>query len=153
MNNYILDLLQRIGHPLSKKPQLSPHEHSVPTYGSKQQFPDNEDNSPALDKENLKFIQTVVGALLYYGCAVDNKLLVALGTIATQAAASTKQTKEAVTQLLNYVATYPNDAIIYRESGMQLAAHSDAGYLNVSKARSRAGTLYFSLQKCPHPTI
>ena len=42
-------------------------------------------------------------------------------------------------QLLEYLATYPDDGITYRASDMVLAGHADAAYLNVSKARSRAG--------------
>jgi hypothetical protein len=32
--------------------------------------------------------------------------------------------------LLNYVATYPIDGIVYRASDMVPCAHADAGYLN-----------------------
>ena len=46
----------------------------------------------------------------------------------------------ATAHLLDYVATYSNDGIIYRASGMVLAAHSDAAYLNVSNTCSRIGT-------------
>ena len=35
---------------------------------------------------------------------------------------------------------YPADGITYRASNMVLSVHSDAAYLNVSKAHSRAGT-------------
>ena len=42
-------------------------------------------------------------------------------------------------QLLDYLATYPNDGITYHTSNMILAGHADAAYLNVSQARSRAG--------------
>ena len=42
-------------------------------------------------------------------------------------------------QLLDYLATYPNNGITYRASDMVLGGHADAAYLNVSKARSRAG--------------
>ncbi len=41
--------------------------------------------------------------------------------------------------LLDYMATYPNDGIVYRASDMVLCAHADAGYLNETKSRSRAG--------------
>ncbi len=41
--------------------------------------------------------------------------------------------------LLNYVATYPNDSIVYRVSNMVLCTHADAGYLNETRSRSRAG--------------
>ena len=42
-------------------------------------------------------------------------------------------------QLLEYKATYPSDGINFRASDMVLAAHSNTEYLNIIKARSRAG--------------
>ena len=76
----------------------------------------------------------IVGSLLYYARAVNNKLLFPLGTIAEQQSSATTITNQEVGQLLDYVATYPNDGIAYRASSMVLAAHSDAGYLNASRA-------------------
>jgi hypothetical protein len=53
--------------------------------------------------------------------------------------------------LLNYVATYPNDGIDYRASDMVLCAHADAGYLNKTQSRSRAGTHIFLSGDNPSP--
>ena len=53
-----------------------------------------------------------MGALLYVGRAVNNKLLVALSAIVSQQAAATEDTAAAIEQLLDYVATYPNDGIL-----------------------------------------
>jgi hypothetical protein len=41
--------------------------------------------------------------------------------------------------MLDYCATHPNATIRYKTSEMILNIHSDAGYLNEPKARSRAG--------------
>lgn len=87
----------------------------------------------------MQRVQQIVGSILFYSRAVDNKLGVALSDIGSQQASATKVTNAALNQLLDYVAMYPDDGIIYRASDMVLAAHSDATYLNVSKARSRAG--------------
>ena len=86
-------------------------------------------------------------ALLFYGRAVDNKLLVALNAIGSQQAQATEATNEAVATLLDYVVTYPDDGILYQASDTILAAHSDAGFHNETKGRSRAGAHIFSLQK------
>ena len=75
-------------------------------------------------------------ALLFYGKAVDNKVLVALNTIGTQQAAATEINNKAIDHLFDYLATYPNDVIVYRYSKMVLVAHSDAGFHNESKSRS-----------------
>ncbi len=74
----------------------------------------------------------IIGSLLYYVQAVNNKLLVALNTISAQQAKVTIHTEQLVEMLLNYVTTYPNDGIVYRASDVVLCAHADAGYLNES---------------------
>ena len=128
---------------------MGPH-HSIQTparsflpqtinYGAKQQFANWTDASPKLDDTGIKRIQAIVGALLYYGRAIDNKLLVALSKLGSTQAAATKLTKANLSQLLDYLSTYPDNGILYRSIAMILAAHSDAAYLNVSRTRSRAG--------------
>ena len=135
MKTYISTLLQQLKHHSLSKPTHSPHKHQIPSYGAKQQCAPNPDLSRVLSSTEQTRIQIIVGALLYYARAVDNKLLVALGSIATQTHLPTQMTQDSINQLLNYVSTYPNDGVIYRKSGMQLTAHSDAGYLNDPKDR------------------
>ena len=69
-------------------------------------------------------------ALLYVGRAVKKKLLVALSAIGAQQAVATEETAAAIEQLLDYVATYPDDGILFRKSDIILAAHADAGFHN-----------------------
>ena len=135
MDGYIEKVLQRFQHPTPTKPTNSPHPHAEPKYGISVQYAPEPDNSTPLSDADKKKLQAITGALLYYARAVDNKLLVALGSIATQTHAPTQRTAELVHQLLNYVSTYPNDSIIFRKSQMQLAAYSDAGYLNEPQAK------------------
>jgi hypothetical protein len=71
------------------------------------------DTLEQLDLHQKCRIQEIVGSLLYYAQAVNNKLLVAFSTIATQQSCATIATKQAVHLLLDYVATYPSDNIIY----------------------------------------
>ena len=71
-----------------------------------------------------------MGDLLYVGISVNNKLLVALSAIGAQQAAETEETAAVIEQLLDYVATYPDDGILFRKSDMILAAHADSGFLN-----------------------
>jgi hypothetical protein len=82
-------------------------------------------------------------------------LLHALSKIGTQQAAATESTNERVNHLLDYCAsaTYPNDGILYRASNMILAAHSNAAYLNVSKARSQAGAHIMLSEDIPIPAF
>ena len=83
-----------------------------------------------LNEKRIKRIQGIVGALLYVGRAVNNKLLVELSAIGAQQEAATEDTAAAIEQLIDYVATYPNDGILFRKSDMILAVHADAGVLN-----------------------
>ena len=140
MNGYIKTVLLKYGHPRPIKAELSPHKHREVIYGSKEQLTPEDNKNPPLDNQCTKRIQGIFGAFLYHVRAVDNKLLVRLSSIGSQQSAATKQTKTAINQLLDYCATYPSDRIFYRSSDMVLCAHSDAGFHNKSKVRSRAGS-------------
>ena len=129
------------------KKQLSPHKHREIVYGAKQQYVHVESSGPSLDEKGVRRVQEIVVACLFYGRAVDNKLLVAINTISSQQAHATEDTNKAITTLLDYLATYPDNGIIYRASDMILAAHSDAGFHNETKGRSRAGTHIFFIRK------
>ena len=151
MDGYIVNLLLKYGHKAPAKPQLSPHRQREINYGSKEHFVAEEDTSPKLNNDSIKRVQAIVGALLYYDRAVHNRLLVGLSAIGTQQAAATEQTAAAIDQILYYIATYPNNGITYRASDMILAAHSDDGFNNESKARSCAGAHIFLSENDPMP--
>jgi hypothetical protein len=90
-------------------------------------------------------VQGIVGSLLYYAQAVDNKLLITLSAIAAHQAKATITTEQAVDLLLYYVATYPNVSIDYCASNIILCAHADAGFLNKTNSHSRVGAhIYLS---------
>ena len=153
MKSYITDLLCKYNHQPPAKPQHAPHAHRDIIYGAKEQLLPETDTSPPLDETGIKRIQGIVGSLLYYARAVDNKLLATLSTISTQQATATQNTAKAVHQLLDYVATYPSDGITYRASNMVLAAHSDASFLSEPKSRSRAGAHIFLSEDDPSPRL
>ena len=77
IENYIQDLLLKMGHSLPIKRQLSLHKHRKIKYGTKEQYAHIETPSPKLDGKGVLRIQAIVGALLFYGRAVNNKLCVA----------------------------------------------------------------------------
>eukprot|EP00804_Cyclotella_cryptica_P028972 CCRYP_012388-RA/>CCRYP_012388-RA protein AED:0.44 eAED:0.46 QI:0/0/0/1/0/0/2/0/263 len=151
MDTYISALLLKYDHPRPRKPQHAPHKHREIIYGAKEQLLPDNSTSPPLDAAGIKRIQGIEGSLLYYARAVDNKLLMALSTISSQQTAATQDTAAAVHQLLDYVATYPNDGITYRASSMVLAAHSDASYQTEPGSRSRAGAHIFLSENDPVP--
>ena len=106
-----------------------------------------------LNEKGIKRIQFIVGDLLYVVRAVNNKHFVVLSAIESQQAAATEDTTAAIEQLLDYVATYPNDGILFRKSDMILAAHADAGFINESRSRSRSGAHIFLSENEPKPKL
>jgi hypothetical protein len=83
------------------------------------------------------------GIFLFYGRAIDNTMLVALGTIAAAQTHGTTMTMDAVVQLLNDAATDPEAGIRYYSSDMILYVHNDASYLSESNARSRVDGYFY----------
>jgi hypothetical protein len=84
MPGYIPKLLKRLQHPTPSKPQYSPHDHypiKFPKKGEQQLTP-IPDTSDSLSPKEITHIQSIVGALLYYGRALDNTILPALDDIA-----------------------------------------------------------------------
>ena len=74
-----------------------------------------------------------------------------ISAIGAQQAASTEQTAADTDQLLDHVAPNPNDGIIYWASDLVISDHSDDGFNNNSKARSRAGDHIFLSGYTPTP--
>ena len=66
MKRYIAKVLLNHGHPIHKKPQLSPNKHREVIYGAKDQLAPEDDTTPPLDIQGTKRVQGIVGALLYY---------------------------------------------------------------------------------------
>ena len=153
MDGYILDLRNKYQHMQPKKPQYSPHKHRPIDHEATQQLVQPTDTIPPLNEKRIKRIQGIVGYLLYVGRAVNSKLPVALSAIGAQQAAATEDTAAVIEQLLDYVATYPNDGILFRKSDMILAANADAGFLNQSRARIRAGAHIFLSENEPKPKL
>ena len=103
-----------------------------------------QDNSPVVDEIDTKYVQSVVGALLYYARAINPTILPALSSIATQQSKPTINVMRTVWRLLDYVATYSNVRTRYYASNMQLYIDYDAAYLMEDTAKSRvAGYRYF----------
>jgi hypothetical protein len=71
----------------------------------------------------------------------------ALGSLATQQANPTTNTKKMVHQFLDYAATHPDAIITYQASNMVLAGHSNTSYLSETNARSQAGGHLFMSNK------
>ena len=139
MDKYISNLCIKFSHPDPKKPQKYLYKHTLIQYGSKVQYSKETPDSPHLNYSGILHVQSIVGYILQYACAVDKKILVALIKIVQQQASATESTNKATVQLIDYVATYPNDGITFCASNMVLTGPYDAAYLNVRKTHIRAG--------------
>ena len=66
-----------------------------------------------------------------------------LSAIGAQQSAATEKPTTVINQLLDHVATYPNDGIGHGDIDIVLAEHSDAGFNNESNYGSRTGDHIF----------
>jgi len=151
MPKYIAKALECFQHPKPKQPQNSPHPCTITIYGAKMQYAEQVDDTPLLDKEGQKYVQSVTPTLLYYARAVDPTLLVPLSAVAAHQSVPTEETKELIHQLLDFCATQEEAVLTYNASDMVLAVHSNAGYLNERKVRSQAGGHFFMSTNTPSP--
>ena len=142
MPGYVPKALLTLRHPSPPRPQHSPHRWTAPVYGQKVQLA-NSDISPLLDKLGIKRVQQISGLFLYYSRGCDPTIIVALNEISNSQAAPTEHTSKACDMLLDYLSTHPDATIRYHASDMILAVCSDAAYLVLPNARSRAAGHFF----------
>lgn len=114
---------------------------------------ENIDNSPGLNKNEVKQIQQIVGTLLYLAQAVNSTLLVPLSAITSEQSKATECTHEKINQLLVYYATNLNPILRYQASDMQLQVHSNASYLNETEAQSQVGGYFCMTNNAPKEDI
>jgi hypothetical protein len=147
MPGYVAKALQLFEIPLPSCPQHSPSHFAEPIYGRQVQLAPEPDQSEPLNPKEITCLQKVIGVLLYYSHTISNTMLVALGSLAAAQSQGTKTTTKVAIHLLNYAATHPDASILFQASKMCLHIHSDASYLSESKARSRAGGIFFLSSK------
>eukprot|EP00957_Ditylum_brightwellii_P125297 9550342-Ditylum_brightwellii.AAC.1 len=139
---YVMKSLTKLKHLCTTKPEYSPHRHVKITYGPEGQLVPEKDTSPPVPTETMECIQTAVGMFLWYGRTVDLTLLPALNAISAQQSKPTVQTVHELDHSLNYMWTYPNATVRFYASDMILHIHSDAAYMVLPEACSRAGRYF-----------
>ena len=140
--------------PLRRGKQHSPHKWNKPQYGKFVQYAEAIEANVKLTPAQKLLCQEIVGTFLYYARAVDNTMLVAIGSIATaMSTASWTDLNQRLHQFLDYAATHPDASIQYHASDMHLWIHTDASYLNEPKARSRGGGYFFLSDKPTLPIL
>ena len=111
MTKYIPKAMIRLNHPASNKLQYAPYKWNSPAYGKRLQMAPDPDYSELLNRQGIKFNQTVVGIFLYYVQALDPNMICSLNDISSFQARTTKDTMEKTKWFLDYAETYPNAII------------------------------------------
>ena len=105
----------------------------------------------SISKIKTNLLQEVCGTFLYYAIANDNTILPAISDISSEQSKDTTNTAKQVAKILIDLDSNLHTKIQYRVSRMQLAIHSDASYLSVAHARSRASVVHFLSKVPPDP--
>jgi hypothetical protein len=95
MPNYVQKQLVRYRRRNFHRKQFCPFQPAPINYGQNSDELINEPESPAVGKENEKYIRGVVGSFLYYARAVDLTILTALSDIASEQSKRTEKNDEA----------------------------------------------------------
>ena len=110
--------MQEYEHVMPKKLQTCPYSPEPKRFGTEAQAPLPPDSSPKLDKKGIKRVQQIVGSILYYACAVDMTVLMALSSIAVEQTCATEKTMHRCTQLLDYLAGHSDAKVCFHASDM-----------------------------------
>ena len=151
MSSYVRKSLHRLQNILRGGKDCSPYTCAPIQYIQKVKYTDPLDAADYISDKETNLVQQVGGTFLYYAISIDNTIHPALSDISSDQSKVTTNTAKQVAKLLNYLAYNPHAEIQYRESGMQLAIHSDASYLSVAQARSRASGAHFPSEGPPDP--
>jgi hypothetical protein len=158
MPHYISNMAKELNLTLRPHPPKSPIISATTTYTSQPQL-ESIDLSAAANPSQKKFLQVIIGKLLYYTLAVDPTIQVATTQLASRQSKATLTTMHAADRLIQYVLANPNATITYRKSNMILVAHSDASHDSEPSSKSRAGGVYtlgnsdFHGPETPLPTL
>jgi len=144
---YIEKALQRFDYMKTyqfkrSKSCQSPTIYVTPNYNTREQTARPLDVSEPMP-EMVKYVQTVLGSLLYYARAIDSTILVAVNKIAACQTTPTANVMIALQQILDHLNDHRSVSITFKASDMKLIVHSDASFNSESKARSRTGGYFF----------
>ena len=143
MPGYIEKLLHRLAHNRPLRAVHAPHKWTTPVFGRHVQTGTPTDTTPLLPKEEIKLVQSIIGALLYYTRAVDPSMYPALNEISITQSCPTTATQQKCQHLLDYVSWHPDATLRYHACDMVLHVDSDAAYLVLPRARSRLAGHFF----------
>ena len=101
MTGYIAKILQQFIHPTEKKPAHQHHQHVHPQYGTKVQLTEPEDKTLFLQPKDIKKLQQITGAMLYYERAVYFTFMTNLNELAYAQTNGTQATMRATEKLMD----------------------------------------------------
>jgi hypothetical protein len=149
MLGYIEKLLRRRVKPEGTKGASIPAIYAPPNYASAVAQRATLDTSPPVPEADKRYLQSVIGILLYYSRAVDPAICTAIHELGSIQAAPTANDMAKLDRLLQYVSTHRNNGIRYYASNMIYNLMSDASYLCRPRARSVYGHFsYLGDEKC-----
>ena len=144
MPGYVKEALHKFQYPTPSQHQHSPHQWNPPNYVSTSpQLAQQALESPKISPPEANTVKQVVGTFIYYACAFNPTMLVALNSITAEQANSTEATAKSVTQIINYSVTHSEAITRYHASGMILHIHSDTSFLSDPGAKSRVGGFHY----------
>jgi hypothetical protein len=95
MPDYVNKALQRFQHQAPRRPKHAPSPYTEPQYGAPIKFTEPVDETEALNKTETRTLCEVIGTFLYYARAINNTMLVALGSLGAAHAHGTQTTAQA----------------------------------------------------------
>jgi hypothetical protein len=140
MDGYIERLQEELKLILRKDPK-NPLTYLATKYTSDPQMEEVDDSPPA-STDQIKFLQIIVGKLLFYSIAIDLTIAVAVNRLSMLRSKATQKTVAMAMRLIQYILHHPNAHITYRPSDMQLMCHSDASHDSEPGSRSRIAGAY-----------
>lgn len=143
MPNYVKQALLQFQHETPDRVQCGPSKYTPPKFGPKGPQMMNIDTTEPLSKAEAKRLQQIGGKFLYYVRTIDDTMMHALNTLATQVTSGTQRTNQTIQHFLDYCSSNPEATKLYKASDMILKIHSDAAYLVEPGARSRAGGFFY----------
>ena len=111
MPKYLPQALKKYLHVKPKVPEHQPHKHNIPNYGAKVQLTELADTSKPLGKEDIKRLQEIIGAILYYARGTDGTIMATLNELASAQSKGTESTRKAMLKFLSYCATHDDAKI------------------------------------------
>jgi len=95
MPGYVGKALQHFQHIAPTQPQHTLHPWIPPQYGAKVQLTNPINTMQHIKKLQTKYLQQIIGILLYYGRAFDLTMLIMLGSLAVAQSEGTLATLDA----------------------------------------------------------